>query len=497
MARFRAKNVVLFLSVAICIILFSLSKYVMRNQTIKNDIYLNPSESEISVVIVDEHHEVIPYWFQAVKEGLINSEGNTLIHIDGHSDMAAPDEFEELDKLTQNIELSSDLLFKIPSSESILLPLMQSNDVFILSAVLTGLINRIIWVTPDWLKLNFSFMGKSYIGWVDFNENKRSYCVCHAFFSKLYLTNYSCMYMNRSSQSLINLDIPSHKCHRLKNFSFLVVNELKFEKVKLNSVKKIFIDIDEDFFGVESGVQAFMDKGLTLKLHEHLNKQLSQIICPFSIPEETYADEAIRNMFKSIIKMKKMDFSSELILSALKRDFIDLSNRFSCISSGDLNNKSTMFSVDTIDTAYKIDAILKNISFLIYQESNYELEALVSARYCLSNSPVFMFQPNFGICSGNIYPDDPLNQIYAGSNQEIEQRGKRLTSILKKINSRGILKFVSVARSLRDGYTPRRQQRAIENVIKRSLEETALVCNKKIKIKYDKHLLFGKKGWIL
>ncbi|XP_047132395.1 uncharacterized protein LOC101241753 isoform X3 [Hydra vulgaris] len=421
----------------------------------------------------------------------------TKIHIDGHSDMAAPDEFKELNKLTQNIELSSDLLFKIPSTESILLPLMQSNDVFILSAVLTGLINRIIWVTPDWLKLNFSFISKNYIGWFDFNDNERSYCACQAFFFKKYLTNYSCMYMNRNSKSPVKLEIPSSKCHQLKNFSFVVVNELKFEKLKLNSVSKFFVDIDEDFFGVESGVQAFMNKGLTLKLHKHLNNQLSQVICPFSIPEETYADKAIRNMFKNIVKMKKMDFSGELILSALKRDFIDLSNRFNCMSSDDLNIKNNMFSVDTIDTAYKIDTILKNISFLIYQESNYELEALASARYCLSNSPVLMFQPNFGICSGNIYPDDSLNQIYVGSNQEIEQRGKRLTSILKKVNSRGILKFVSVARSLRDGYTPRHQQRTIENVIQKSLEETALVCNKKIKIKYDKHLLFGKKGWVL
>jgi len=42
------------------------------------------------IIIVDEHHEVYLAWKYAIREGIIPSTGNSLIHIDEHADMAAP-----------------------------------------------------------------------------------------------------------------------------------------------------------------------------------------------------------------------------------------------------------------------------------------------------------------------------------------------------------------------------------------------------------------------
>ncbi|ESO84242.1 hypothetical protein LOTGIDRAFT_229697 [Lottia gigantea] len=105
--------------------------------------YLKVNDSSrIPVVIVEEHHEVIPYWYAAAEQSLITKSDVTILHIDGHDDNAYP-------IITEDFPL-----LKYPTTDIQLFSLMQRNDVFIVGASATGLIKRVIWVWPPWDKVN-------------------------------------------------------------------------------------------------------------------------------------------------------------------------------------------------------------------------------------------------------------------------------------------------------------------------------------------------------
>ena len=396
--------------------------------------------------------------------------------------MAPPEEFEKL----------NEFIHKIPPSTDMFLPLMQSNDVFILSAILKGLIKRIIWILPTWQNFTRPMKLESYVGWTKLDENKKTYCSCQSFVFKKYVSNFTCIYLNRelknekfSNSNIDNTEvqIPDAMCHQLKAFSAILLSEEKFIKqANLEFINNLFVDIDEDFFGVESGVQAIINQGLTLEVHNLLNEQIKMIICPVSISDEQYADQALRSMFKKVLSMKINGDKNEIVLSAITQVLTQLASRFSC---------------EEITEPIRTEMLLSNFGLVVYQKSYEELNVMGNIKYCLDKSPGLKLRPNFGLCSGNIFPGDPINPIHVASHQEIVQVGESLTSILKKINSKGRIQFVSIARSLRDGYTPRHQQREIEKTVLKSLEETAQVFNKKIKVKYDKHLVFGKEGWVV
>ena len=68
----------------------------------------------------------------------------------------------------------------IPPYENMFLPLMQSNDVFILSALMKGLIDHVVWIKPTWLNESRSTMlMKSYVGvTLKNNSNVETVCEC-------------------------------------------------------------------------------------------------------------------------------------------------------------------------------------------------------------------------------------------------------------------------------------------------------------------------------
>jgi hypothetical protein len=46
--------------------------------------------SPIPVFVMEEHHEAFLVWMYAIRQGLLNSTGNTLLHVDEHSDWSVP-----------------------------------------------------------------------------------------------------------------------------------------------------------------------------------------------------------------------------------------------------------------------------------------------------------------------------------------------------------------------------------------------------------------------
>ena len=101
----------------------------------------------------------------------------------------------------------------------------------------------------------------------------------------------------------------------------------------------------------------------------------------------------------------------------------------------------------------------------------------------------------FSLCHGTIFPGDTLNQIFVDSPKGIVDRTKQLSGVLEYIFKRAKPSFFTIARSLRDGYTPRKHQTFIEKHLKKSLQNVTQKYKLKEKFIYDNYLVFGDKGW--
>ena len=74
--------------------------------------------------------------------------------------------------------------------------------------------------------------------------------------------------------------IPRNHCKTLKIFKSIFISETVFlEAFKSKSLKEkhVILDIDEDFFGVQSGVQVLIDTGIQLDVVDEIDKVLPQL----------------------------------------------------------------------------------------------------------------------------------------------------------------------------------------------------------------------------
>ena len=90
------------------------------------------------IVVVEEHHEVLPYWF--AEHG---AQPLALLHIDAHPDLETPPGHPLLRRAMAPSNNSTDELSAVRS-------LMSGNDVQIVGAIALGLLDTVIWVRPEW-----------------------------------------------------------------------------------------------------------------------------------------------------------------------------------------------------------------------------------------------------------------------------------------------------------------------------------------------------------
>ena len=89
----------------------------------------------IKTFIIEEHHEAFIVWNYAIQEGLIPSTGNTLFHVDEHSDMGTPQFNISINELNGNLESVK----KFTYSE-------LNIAHFITPALYKGLFNQVYWI---------------------------------------------------------------------------------------------------------------------------------------------------------------------------------------------------------------------------------------------------------------------------------------------------------------------------------------------------------------
>ncbi|WP_268225313.1 peptide arginase family protein [Sinomicrobium oceani] len=93
-------------------------------------------KGEIPCFVVEEHHEVILVWAYLIKNGLVKSNRNTLLHIDDHSDMSVPFLDTSIDNLfDKNYNLIKSITYNQLGIAS-----------FIVPAIYLGFIDQVSWV---------------------------------------------------------------------------------------------------------------------------------------------------------------------------------------------------------------------------------------------------------------------------------------------------------------------------------------------------------------
>ena len=565
-------------------------KFVKNDSSLPDEPLVLPTTlpGQIIVVIVDEHQDVIPWWYKAVDDGHLRTQKNTLIHIDGHSDLASPDDIKTLMKFRH----------KRNSRPSAFDQLMKKNDNFIVSAIAEGLIDEVIWISPSWYNDSSMISTQTSVGsvvgtnTVKTSDGEKTYdvkasldgqkhdgkkCRCDRFeLSSNKWSSPECFIEDR--EELNAIVISKTLCRTFLDFKFIYSSEdLVHKKIKVKdlNLRSAILDIDEDYFGVESGVENFIEKGVSEDIQVNFDAYLRKLYCPKMIKAEHILNDRLKEFLSYLVSVKK-DADRYLLESKLREstglffcpsppietggktienlynkfvvdlyDAVDndvaedvqkvsvlstelhniycpvritdrimyqnltkvLITEFSSSKTGGERKKmkeerrelAEKFLASTKKMICKEVSIKHFIDYLIRLNLN-DIEALSKMRFCLDNNPRVnegLFSSRYGLCHGYIFPGDPLNTIYVGSNEEIKRRGKRLTNVISHLMMYAKLKFVTIARSLRDGYTPRDQQRLIERTVIESLRNASKHHGKTIRVVYDEQQLFGPEGWSL
>ncbi|XP_066910767.1 uncharacterized protein [Clytia hemisphaerica] len=431
---------------------------------------------DVPVVIVDQHQEVIPYWYKAIVEGLIQAKGNTIIHIDAHSDTASPSLLNKLKYFQHNkVRLERDFL-----------PLMESNDRFIFSSIYEGFVDRVIWVKPSWLKNNQTYHTKGFVGTTKIKGLKGDVaCTCERPLRNGYVAGgmYDCIREN--PWNVLNATtIPLTDCKKLRNFAFIEISESNFiEDITFKKTLSVFVDIDEDYFGCESGVENFIEHGVSLKTQKVLDAILPELYSPKNSEDETDLNQKLKEMFHKI-----SDMFLYLHLKSEPKDTRAVRQK--------LNDAITSM---TGKYFLKPTALPEFVIFLLTLSPK-QIDSLSKIHFCLSSSQRLLGkdqQTEFSVCHGNVFPNSRfVKEFHIGTEADLYKRGEKLSDILQYIRQTVRPRFYTIARSLRDGYVVRDQQREIEKLVMRAIDKVELNTGRRRKTIYDPFLLFGRKGWI-
>ncbi|XP_013386007.1 uncharacterized protein LOC106155636 [Lingula anatina] len=446
---------------------------------------------EVKVVVFEEHHEVLRYWFAEAEAGSFPQSGNTLIHIDGHSDEAPPDYYDEYP------------FFRWPKTPKELVYMLQKNDVFVVEAVMSGLFNRFVWVWPSWDRQNHSGLYRrtvTEIGWFVPNTDEAStakvFCQCQPDDTNRRV----CFYFNEEvaylsgGTDVVELD-PGRCKVETSYISEEVMDQVFIEKfTKENWIDKsetIILDIDEDYFGCESGADPLLQTKINWKLVELLDTLLSMTFCPMNTDDERVSDLFLTKIIETIMRnCEDSDSQNSFCNSKLKLNatFSQVGKYFNSF----FRERSAIFCSQLKSSSRtRVKKIVKLLLVMTYDQ----LKTLTDIGFCMTTTPkslsgeLYKNVP-FQVCHGFNTPNESIVTFHSPTEDEIETRSELMQSIISRLSTP---RLISICRSFRDGYVPKKHFRHIENnvlnAVKNAFQEAKLTFH------YDPGLLGGQRGW--
>lgn len=462
------------------------------NHMTKN-LQVDARKERLYVYIVDEHHEVLPYWFAAAGKKIIPKTGNTVLHIDGHADLAPP------------VYVPGFPFFTWPREKELKF-LMQTNDAFIQASAMAGLVNRVIWVWPSWDHKDHEaryVMSTLSLGWTTVSgsggQKQKAFCMCMKNVTTTECRTLTSEHRNGSASSSredAGFRVPRSKCKIKK---IIIVEEIH-EDTALGYFKKrdwiasnenIILDIDEDYYGCSYAITPLIDAKLGYKTIDYLNSLIKSHFCPSTFSHEKESDRFLLSLIaakrvKSACYKDKSLRNTERCQTSMN---INLRDYFGRQLDKFVANKSIQMCSLKSSDSFANSFILKLAELSITQ-----LRALQKVGFCLNTSPktlAVLESHQFGICIGANTPKRTAISEHTPTSSEISSRSDLLKGLLERIKHLSV-DLVTISRSMRDGYTPRQFFEQIEGGILNSLNVT---MGRQLSLHYDRDLLGGKPGW--
>ncbi|XP_062581519.1 uncharacterized protein LOC134243301 isoform X2 [Saccostrea cucullata] len=440
---------------------------------------------------------VIPYWFGSSGGNLTERKGLTLIHIDGHSDMGLPQYFRKLPYL------------RWPKNRKELDYYMQENDMFILSAVLSGMYSKVVWVWPRWDQENHEHgprelysakVGRLMVDTSIPKMKRKTLCVC-----------YQSLNVNRKSDKVDcrrlptsleddddiddGVEIDPKTCKTEITFSYEEVREdlaADIFRREANTYKEngVILDIDEDFFACTYASRPLLDAGLTEKEIDSVNDIVSGTLCPNNAKEEQEADGVFTELLDDVIsacfgKEKQGGSACQNKEASIRDKYLHILN----------NRKEHLLCGKTFDRKWNKEEHLKNLVHLLLGMMKAQILAIKHVGFCFttikSRGLDMTRSSEFHLCTGANTPNRSMVIEHRTTLLEIKQRTEGLQDIFTALKPSLLPSVITLCRSSRDGYVPRELQSHIENNIIKSLSSSFSV-----QLNYDVELLGGKEGWL-
>ncbi|CAH1803104.1 unnamed protein product [Owenia fusiformis] len=359
---------------------------------------------------------------------------------------------------------------------------------------MAGLLDGVIWVWPQWDAVNHDTVYRQWIVELGTTEVKidgyltKVFCICHLEGND---TEFDCRYLNEEDANdvgYMGTKIDKDKCKRpTKRGIFEELQEDNaLEKLKgghwFKDNENIILDIDEDYFGCESGTDSLINAKIPWKLVEEINKLLNELICIKITEHEKLADRLLYNhinSFKSLCsRTGKCDLTKALKL--LEDEVAKLPRQILCHGRNKQMVKQICLMINN-----KI-ARLSKTQMNTLQETGFCAQTTVkSFTHLLEN------ENGFKVCHGVNAPNQSVVIFHSPT---IEETNTRITLLGDLLGDKHLPKpkLVTLCRSMRDGYTPKSQYHKIEKGI---IDSVINSHKNSFAVYYDKDLLGGQKGW--
>ena len=381
---------------------------------------------------------------------------------------------------------------------------------------MSGLIDRIVFIYPSWDSSTESIYEKKTVGlgWMHLTVDgavEKHLCVCAQMIDGGLK---DCLYEDPSPQKAdpeVELEDPS-KCNIMKHYTvehvveFVALDKLQKEKDWLGEPQNVILDIDEDYFGCELGAKVLIDAGVRWKPVLKLSRQIAEFFCPKSIEHESLSNHVMHTVMKAMIKNNSNRLQNLQMCNAAS---VKMHSIAKSIIKKFLRDEPSIFCLDdkteqdeTENDETKNDKIehrsvedrWESVMNSLCMFSLREFEAVMDLGFCLSMSPAstgFSTQGALQVCHGSNIPNDTVVFLHSPEVNEVEGRMTHLNEMLRIVDTVNPPKFVTVCRSVRDGYTPREHFTRIESGIVKIFQQLSMPYS----VSYDENLLGGRGGW--
>ena len=368
---------------------------------------------------------------------------------------------------------------------------------------MSGLIDRIVFIYPSWdSSVDSIYESKTVgLGWmnlaIDGNLTKHL-CVCT---QPVVGGTAQCLYEDpypKANQQEVELEDPS-KCNVVKHYTvdhvveYLALQKLQGNNGWLGKPASIILDIDEDYFGCELGAEVLLNVGVSWTPVLNLSKRVAGFFCPKIIEHESVCNHLMRAVMKAMI-----DVHSQNGRQSPLNDMCSVAPVEMRLISEDIIKQFAGYESDLLcsNDENQIKENWEPVIAGLCMFNLHDFEAVMDLGFCLSTSPssVGFGTPGVGfleVCHGANTPNDSVVFLHTPEDKEIDGRMTHLGQILSIIDSRNTPRFVTVCRSVRDGYTPRKHFDRIESGILKIFQQLPTIYN----VFYDQNLLGGQGGW--